>query len=136
MRLAVWYVGVLLVLCFGAVLYSESAHASAGGWVDSGVTITKLGRGIELSDTSAPCNGLGTTIEVAGYTDRFVACTFGTVNSVRVARYVDQGIFLYAIAFPSDDIYSEIEGLCPGVLECSYASDTDVFCRASFASRW
>ena len=127
MRLAVWYVGVLLVLWFGMALCSKSAHASTGGWADSGVSITKLGRGIELSDTSAPCNGLGATIEVEGYADRFVACIFGTVNSVRVARYVDQGIFLYAIAFPSDDIYSEIEGLCPGVLECSYASDTDVF---------
>ena len=127
MRLAVWYVGVLLVLWFGMALCSKSAHASTGGWADSGVSITKLGRGIELSDTSAPCNGLEATIEVEGYADRFVACIFGTVNSVRVARYVDQGIFLYAIAFPSDDIYSEIEGLCPGVLECSYASDTDVF---------
>lgn len=127
MRLALWYVGVLLVLWFGMALCSESAHASTGGWADSGVSITKLGRGIELSDTSAPCNGLEATIEVEGYADRFVACIFGTVNSVRVARYVDQGIFLYAIAFPSDDIYSKIEGLCPGILECSYASNTDVF---------
>ena len=70
MRVALWYVGVLLVLWFGMALCSESAHASTGGWADSGVSITKLGRGIELSDTSAPCNGIEATIEVEGYADR------------------------------------------------------------------
>lgn len=131
MRGLVGYLGVLFCAVIGAVTVSvcatESVEASPQEWGQTPVIIKKLGKGVELSDTTAPCDGSEATISVIGYDDKMTACVFGSTGAIRVARYSLQGLFLYAVAFPSDVFYSKIEGLCVDMYGCSYAPNTDAF---------
>lgn len=127
MRLIVWYLSVLVVIAIASVAFTDQMYADTRNWVGSDIAITKLGRGIELSDTSAPCNGVEGSITIDGYDDRLMACIFGSTSTVRVARYTYQSVFLYAVAFPSENTYSRVEGLCSGMYTCSYAPSSDAF---------
>jgi len=131
MRGLVGYLGMLFcaVICAvtASVCTTESVGASAQDWGRTPVTVKKLGKGVELGDTTAPCDGAEATISVIGYDDKMTACVFGSTGAIRVARYSLQGMFLYAVAFPSDVFYSKIDGLCVDMSGCSYAPNTDAF---------
>lgn len=56
-----------------------------------------------------------------------VACVYGDPNAVRVARYTNQGgLPVIGVAYPGEDKYSEIYGVCEGLGSCAYSASRDV----------
>lgn len=53
------------------------------------------------------------------------ACVFGATNTLRVAKYQNNGVS-YAVAFPYDTQFYELRGVCP-INRCVYNAVTDVF---------
>ena len=66
------------------------------------------------------CRGTDSFIEVENQEDAVRACVFGSISTLRIARYGQ----LYAVAFPKSNHFYELQGICP-IPKCVYSPSTD-----------
>lgn len=92
-------------------------------WIgDKGVSI--ISRSATVREKRACSNKTETIALRGGYSA--VACVYGEMGSTRVAAYTNQGgLPVIGIAYPGEEKYSEVYGICEGSA-CSYSASRDV----------
>lgn len=125
------YILFLVVFCMVSLGVSETFIVSASftpqegpatnNWISDPIALLAESPTPPVSDDSKTCGGRVQSIQISGEDGWKEACVFGTTSSVRLARY--RGVaddFSYALAYPTDTLYSYIQGLCPGLTRCVY----------------
>ncbi len=79
------------------------------------------------------CSGAAQAVVLDGYTDVVQACVHGGFDGIRIAR-THTGGTLYHVAFPGDQTFYELRGVCENHISCSYGHGADALLTHSSAS--
>ena len=95
-------------------------------WVLQPAYILSEVEGTPIDDESLTCGGYMGVITVKAVGVAMKGCIFGTGKSVRLARYIDSNnTFSYAVAYPNDQTFYRVSGLCEGMARCGYGHGAD-----------
>ena len=85
------------------------------------------------------CNG-GKVAQIrvrSGSVSTYLACVFGEVGEVRVARFYNPySGRAYAVSFRTDTDFYPMRGICGGMNGCSYAPKTNTFLVQQYVGHW
>lgn len=128
---------LFIVLAFAVLavgVHSNQALATETDWQN--LTRLHYEDAASYSYEQHYCPNALTPVEVRGAGKQSAACVFGDTFAVRVARYHDSSdIISYAIAFPLDQQFTPIQGLCRGNQRCTYSAAADTFLIATQLQR-
>lgn len=122
-------VGLLCAVIGIICLLIQDARVSAASpqpWVDS--PITKISESSIQSSISGSmtCSGFTTFIEIADIAQNRMACVYGEVGGVQLARYLDyDNILRYVISFSSSVRFYELRNICTEAEYCVYSQSED-----------
>lgn len=120
MKDALWFIVIVIVLSvLTQFLTGKSIFASDWSLYSPQVLSRSVVPNAAPQDMFA-CGEQEMTINVSGVGTIHRACVFGATSAIRVAR---SGHF-YAVAFPSNDQFYELRGVCASP-KCAYSSVTD-----------
>lgn len=112
------------ILSFVAQLtVSESTGATM--WEDGSSVISRH-EIVDYRENSYPCTAEEYGVDVQGYGMVERACIFGSLQEMRLARFVGGNVYRYAVSFPGKAQFYEVEGLCDNSPSCVYSPVSDV----------
>jgi lysophospholipase L1-like esterase len=117
---------VIIWLCVSFlvnVVMIATTHATEQ-WEDGSIRINQQ-KLLDFRESNAPCSGMEYSIQVEGFGRRDFSCVFGKLGELRMARFVGNNVFKYAVSFPGQTQYYEVRNLCDSA-NCVYAPASDV----------
>lgn len=112
-----------MLSCAAQLTVSESTGAAT--WEDGSSVISRH-EIVDYKDNAYPCSADEYTVNIQGYGKMERACIFGSLQEMRLARFVGGSIYRYAVSFPGKTQFYEIEGLCDNSPYCVYSPVSDV----------
>lgn len=123
------FIALFLLLGFGVAVYSWVTDVKAvplsNVWLNGEVAIKEEATVTGYHESMYPCSATVSSIDVKRFGRFTDACVHGSSDQLRIARYIESGTYQYSVAFPGQEVFHELRGLCP-FPKCSYASGTDV----------
>lgn len=123
-KIVSWCIWVFVaVVAVGLVMDSD---VSAAKWSSSTPKIISSKPYDPPIPSPTICNGVNQSITLSGGAGLIKACVFGGFDGFRFARYwQDQVGVKHAFAYPGNEVFYEVRGLCDNQHNCAYAQGTD-----------
>lgn len=129
--------GLILCCAVGLLAHSEVAHASEPEWSWTNGPPTVAHNDPSDFDRQFACPTYIQDFKVADQSQSQRMCVFGRENSIRIGTlFLDNRVPRAAIAYPHDQEFHLLPGICQDSPGCLYSPDEDLLVMHYYASRY